>query len=368
MDIPLWKSVPVDVTIGTPFIFERGDQMNEVKGLVAVLGIDLAKRVFALHGVDRDGKVVLKQVVSRSTLPRLIAQLPPCLIGMEACSGAHEWARQFAQHGHTVKLMAPVFVTAYRKAGKNDDNDADAICEAVGRPNMRFVPVKTRAQQALLSLHRVRQGFVEERTGLINRLRGLLAEFGFVFAQRHGGLRAVPSALEGLPALAKRAVDDLLEHLRTLNERIAAYDLEFKHLAAQDDAAKRIMTIPGVGPITALALVATLGNARDFKNGRQLAAWLGLTPKQHSSGGKIRLGPVTKHGDGYLRTLLVQGARAAMQHASRAQPTRLSRWATNLVTRRGYHKANIALAAKNARIIWAILARGGEFQPHAAAA
>jgi transposase len=218
------------------------------------------------------------------------------------------------------------------------------------------------------ALHRVRQGFVEERTALINRLRGLLAEFGLVFAQRRGGLRAIPSAMEELPALAKRAMDDLLDHLRALNERIAAYDLEFKHLALQDEAAKRIMTIPGVGPITALGIVATLGDAREFKNGRQLAAWLGLTPKQHSSGGKARLGGVTKHGDGYLRTLLVQGARAAMIHVSRAQPTRLSRWATRLVERRGYHKANIALAAKNARIIWAILVRGGEFEPKAAAA
>ena len=179
--------------------------MRSITGVVAVLGIDLAKRVFALHGVDGSGKVVLKQVISRSALTRVIAQLQPCLIGLEACSGAHEWARQFQCHGHTVKLIAPAFVSPYRKSGKNDDNDAEAICEAVSRPNMRFVPVKTRDQQALLSLHRVRQGFVEERTALINRLRGLLAEFGLVFAQRHGGLRAIPNALEGLPPLARRA-------------------------------------------------------------------------------------------------------------------------------------------------------------------
>lgn len=342
--------------------------MNGLTGVVAVLGIDLAKHVFALHGVDTAGRVVLKQTLSRSALNRVIAQLPPCLIGLEACSGAHEWARQFQGLGHTVKLIAPAFVTPYRKSGKNDDNDADAICEAVGRPNMRFVPIKSRDQQALLSLHRVRQGFVEERTALINRVRGLLAEFGFVFAQRHGGLRAIPSAVEGLPPLAQQAVNDLLDHLRQLNERIARYDQEFKHLASQDDAAKRIMTIPGVGPITALGMIATLGNAHDFKNGRQLAAWLGLTPKQHSSGGKTRLRGITKRGDDYLRTLLVQGARAAMQHASHAEPTRLSRWTTSLVARRGYHKANIALAAKNARIVWAILAHGGEFQAKAAAA
>jgi transposase len=342
--------------------------MNGSTGIVAVLGIDLAKHVFALHGVDAAGKVVLKQTLSRSSLNRVIAQLPPCLIGLEACSGAHEWARQFQSHGHTVRLIAPAFVTPYRKSGKNDDNDADAICEAVGRPNMRFVPVKSRDQQALLTLHRVRQGFVEERTALINRVRGLLAEFGFVFAQRHGGLRAIPSAVESLPPLAQQAVNDLLDHLRQLNERIARYDQDFERLASQDDAAKRIMTIPGVGPITALGMVATLGNAHDFKNGRQLAAWLGLTPKQHSSGGKTRLRGITKRGDDYLRALLVQGARAVMRHANRAEPTRLSRWVTNLVARRGYHKANIALAAKNARIVWAILARGGEFEAKAAAA
>lgn len=342
--------------------------MKNVSGVVAVLGIDLAKRVFALHGVDATGRTVLKEVIGRSALNRTVTQLPPCLIGLEACSGAHEWARQFQVYGHTVKLIAPAFVTPYRKSGKNDDNDAEAICEAVSRPNMRFVPVKTRDQQALLSLHRVRQGFIEERTALINRLRGLLAEFGFVFAQHHGGLREIPAATEELPALAKRAIDDLLDHLRHLNQRIAGYDAEFQRLAKQDDAAKRIMTIPGVGPVTALGMVATLGNARDFKNGRQLAAWLGLTPKQHSSGGKIRLGGVTKRGDDHLRTLLVQGARAAMHHGSRGEPTRLSRWVESLVARRGYHKANIALAAKNARIIWAILARGGEFVAHAAAA
>ena len=342
--------------------------MNGSTGIVAVLGIDLAKHVFALHGVDAAGKVVLKQTLSRSSLNRVIAQLPPCLIGLEACSGAHEWARQFQSHGHTVRLIAPAFVTPYRKSGKNDDNDADAICEAVGRPNMRFVPVKSRDQQALLTLHRVRQGFVEERTALINRVRGLLAEFGFVFAQRHGGLRAIPSAVENLPPLAQQAVNDLLDHLRQLTERIARYDQDFERLASQDDAAKRIMTIPGVGPITALGMVATLGNAHDFKNGRQLAAWLGLTPKQHSSGGKTRLRGITKRGDDYLRALLVQGARAVMRHANRAEPTRLSRWVTNLVARRGYHKANIALAAKNARIVWAILARGGEFEAKAAAA
>lgn len=335
--------------------------MNHSSGTIAVLGIDLAKRVFALHGVDTLGRPLLRKLVSRSELGRIIAKLPPCLIGMEACSGAHEWARRFEAYGHTVRLMSPALVTPYRKSGKNDRNDAEAICEAVSRPNMRFVPIKSQEQQAILTLHRVRQGFVEERTALINRMRGLLAEFGLVFAQRSAGLKGVYESLEGLPVLARQAIGDLLDHLRYLTNRVAQCDVQLRELAKQDERAKRVMTVPGIGPITALALTATLGDARDFKNGRQLAAWLGLTPKQHSSGGKTRLGSITKHGNDYLRMLLIQGARAVMHHAPRGQPTRIGRWVASLQERRGYHKANVALAAKNARIVWALLTRQQEF-------
>ncbi|MGH6629722.1 MAG: IS110 family transposase, partial [Burkholderiales bacterium] len=281
---------------------------------------------------------------------------------MEACSGAHDWARRFQALGHTVRIMASRFVAPYRKSGKNDGNDAEAICEAVCRPNMRFVPVKSAEQQAVLSLHRVRQGFVEERTATINRIRGLLAEFGVVLPGRAVEVRrGAARAAEGLPALARHAIEDLLEHLRALDERISAYERELEHLARANEAATRLMTIVGVGPITALATVASVGPAHEFANGRQFAAWLGLVPRQWSTGGKTRLGHITKRGDAYLRTLLIMGARAALQMAAR-RTDKLSRWALALKARCGYHKAVVAIAAKNARIIWALLARGTTFR------
>jgi len=324
---------------------------------VTTCGIDLAKTVFSVHAVDGSGAVVLRKAVARSRLMALVAQLPPCLIGMEACSGAHEWARRFREHGHTVKLMAPKFVAPYRKSGKNDGNDAEAICEAVGRPSMRFVPVKSVQQQAVLTLHRVRLGFVEERTATINRIRGLMAEFGVVLAQRAVEVRRRASeALEALPLLAARAVRDLLAHVRVLDERIDEYERELKQHARQDERARRLQQLSGLGPIGASAIVASVGEGHEFKNGRQFAAWLGLTPKQHSSGGKTRLGRITAHGDAYLRTLLVMGARAMLQTALR-RTDRLARWALALRERRGYHRACIAIAAKHARIIWAMLAR-----------
>jgi transposase len=329
---------------------------------VTTLGIDLAKSVFALHGVDGAGRAVLHRMCRREELGRLIAQLPPCLIGMEAGSGAHEWARRFERMGHTVRLMAPKFVRPYRKAGKNDFNDAEAICEAVARPNMRFVPVKSIEQQALLTLHRVRQGFVEERTALINRLRGLVAEFGIVLAQRPIAVkRSRAQTLEQLPALAREAIAELYDHLATLEERIADYERRIATLARDNDAARRLMAITGIGPLSAAALVATVGDARMFANARQFAAWLGLTPRQHSSGGKVRLGHITRRGDAYLRTLLTIGARAAVQVAGR-RTDRLSRWIVELRRRRGYHRTVTAVAAKNARLAWVLLARGEQLR------
>ncbi len=329
---------------------------------VTTLGIDLAKRVFALHGVDAKGRIVLSKTVARGELLATVAALPPCLIGMEAGSGAHAWARQFQAFGHTVGIMAAKFVTPYRRNGKNDGNDAEAICEAVSRPRMRFVPVKSEEQQALLSLHRVRQGFIEERTATINRIRGLLAEFGIVIAQRAPGLRreALQAAAE-LPSLARQAIDDLHEHLRRLDERIAGYDRQLEAQARLSEPAQRLMQIRGVGPLSALAIVATVGNARDFRSGRQFAAWLGLTPKQHSSGGKNRLGRITKRGDAYLRTLLVQGARSVLNTAARHTDQR-SRWICSLEARRGYYRTLIAIAAKNARIAWALLSKNQPLQ------
>ena len=285
------------------------------------------------------------------------AQQPPCLVGMEACGSAHAWARRLMKLGYTVKLMAPKFVIPYRKSGKNDGNDAEAICEAVARPNMRFVPVKTVEQQSDLSLHRVRQGFVEERTATFNRLRGLLAEFGHVLPLRTSELcRRVPQLLEKLPSRMVLCARDLLEHAEQLHAKALEYEREIKAHVRSNALACRAQSRLGIGPITASALVATVGNGHDFKNGRQFAAWLGLVPRQYSTGGKSRLGHITKRGDPYLRTLLIMGARAVLQRAATLTDP-LSRWALAVRERRGYHRACVAIAAKNARVAWALLSK-----------
>ncbi len=326
-------------------------------GLVSTVGIDLAKNVFSVHAVDATGTVMVRRTLSRAKLSELVAQLPPSLIGMEACSGAHEWARRFKEFGHTVRLMAPKFVAPYRKGGKNDGNDAEAICEAVARPNMRFVPVKSAEQQSDLSLHRVRRGFVEERTATLNRLRGLLAEFGHVVPLRAVELRRrVPELLGQLPTRVAVCARDLLEHATQLEAKALQYEREIKLHVRTNELARRAQTRLGIGPLTASALVATVGNGHDFKNGRQFAAWLGLVPRQYSTGGKTRLGHITKRGDPYLRTLLVMGARSVLQRAASLTDP-LSRWALAVQERRGYHRACIAIAAKNARVAWALLAR-----------
>ena len=324
---------------------------------ITTVGIDLAKSVFSLHGVDRAGRVVLRRTVRRDQLVATVARLPPCLIGMEACSGAHEWGRRFQGLEHTVRLMAPKFVAPYRKSGKNDGNDAEAICEAVTRPSMRFVPVKSIEQQALLALHRVRQGFIVERTAIINRLRGLMSEFGVVLPLRSMTVRRQSAAAaEALPELAKRAIADLLDHLRVLDERIGGYDRQIEAQARLSEPAQRLMKIRGIGATTALALVATVGNAHEFKNGRQFAAWIGLVPGQYSTGGRTRLGHISKRGDAYLRNLLVQGARSVLNSAASHQD-RVSRWILELQPRRGYYRTLVAIANKNARIAWALLAK-----------
>ena len=324
---------------------------------ITTVGIDLAKNVFSLHGVDGAGRVALRKTVRRDRLVETVAGLSPCLIGMEACSGAHEWGRRFQEHGHTVRLMAPKFVTPYRKSGKNDGNDAEAICEAVTRPNMRFVPVKSLEQQSLLALHRVRQGFVVERTATINRLRGLMSEFGVVLPLRSVTVRRqAAAAAEVLPEIARRVVGDLLDQLRVLDERIGGYDREIEAQAKLSEPAQRLMKIRGIGPTTALTIVATVGNAREFRNGRQFAAWIGLVPGQYSTGGKTRLGHISKRGDAYLRNLLVQGARSVLNSAGSHQD-RMSRWILALQPRRGYYRTLVAIANKNARIAWALLAK-----------
>lgn len=330
---------------------------------ITTVGIDLAKRVFSLHGVDVAGRVVLRKTVRREQFMEVVAGLPPCRMGMEACAGAHEWARRFTVMGHEVKLMAAKFVIPYRKSGKNDGNDAEAICEAVGRPNMRFVPVKSAEQQAVLAVHRTRQGFITERTAVINRIRALLTEFGIVLPQSPEAVRRqATGCAEGLPVLARRMIEDLRLHLALLDERISVYDRELEAQARESEPARRLMQIRGIGPLTALAIVATVGNARDFVSGRQFTAWLGLTPRQHSSGGKSRLGHITKRGDAYLRGLLVQGARATL-HTAMRHTDRMSRWALSVQERRGYRRALVAIAAKNARIAWALLTKNESLRP-----
>ncbi|MHB9117829.1 MAG: IS110 family RNA-guided transposase [Burkholderiales bacterium] len=333
---------------------------------IITIGIDLAKNVFAVHGVDDNGKPALvKPKVSRADLLPLIAQLPPCLIGMEACSGAHHWARLFRNHGHIVKLMAPKFVAPYRmtgKRGKNDAADAAAICEAVTRPAMLFVPVKEEHQQIILCLHRTRQGFVEERTASYNRLRGLIAEFGVTLPQKVTCLRReIGAHLEDLPGYANLCVGDLLAHTADLDVKIAEYDRAIAQAARDDERSKRLMKLPGIGPVTASALLASMGGGHDFDSGRQVAAWIGLVPGQYSSGGKARLGRITKAGDNYLRSLLVMGARAVLNSIGDKQD-RFSRWARSLQERRGYWRAVIAIAAKNARLAWAVLKYGEDFK------
>ncbi|MDP3172170.1 MAG: IS110 family transposase [Polaromonas sp.] len=333
---------------------------------IVTVGIDLAKNVFAVHGVDETGKPALvRPVVKRAALLELIAKLAPCLIGMEACSGAHHWAREFAKFGHTCRLMAPKFVTPYRlsgKQGKNDAADAQAICEAVSRPSMRFVPVKTLEQQGQLLVHRARQGFVEQRTATLNRIRGLLSEFGVVLPLKAAVVRREAlQHLEDLPGWANTVVGDLLSEVSRLDERVAQYDEHIASVAKADTAVQQLMQLPGVGPTTATALVSTIGRGHDFSNGRQLSAWLGLVPGQYSSGGKQRLGHITKAGDPYLRSLLVLGARSVLM-AAKGKADPVSKWAIALAERRGYWRAVVAIAAKNARMCWAVLHRGDAFR------
>ena len=333
---------------------------------ILTVGIDLAKNVFAVHGVDAAGTVLLRQPkVARAKLNALVAALPPCTIGIEACSGAHHWARQFQAHGHSVRLMAPKLVTPYRmsgKRGKNDAADAAAICEAVARPNMRFVPVKSEDQQSRLMVHRARQGYVAARTACLNRIRGLLSEFGHVLPLKADVVRAqAREHLEDLPGYANLVIGDLLGEVAHLDECIKQYDAHVRAMAHDCTAAQQLMQLMGVGETTATAIVAMVGNAREFDSGRQFAAWIGLVPGQYSSGGKARLGRITKAGDAYLRSLLVLGARAAL-NAAATKTDSLSRWALQLRERRGYWKAVVAIAAKNARMAWAVLTKGESFK------
>jgi len=326
---------------------------------LSVLGIDLAKQIFHLVGMDVHGTIVVRKRLYRAQGMTFIAQLPPTRIGMEACGGAHDWARRFREHGHEVRLMAPQFVTPYRKANNNDLRDAEAIAEAVTRPTMRFVPVKSVAQQDLQALHRVRERLMKARTALINETRGLLHEYGIVVPQgastfRTHVLEQLAREVTKLTPSGLALFQQLLEELAALDARVATYDAQLAQVAQTHPVCQRLLTIPGLGELTATALVAAVSDAAQCKNGRQFAAWLGLVPRQHSTGGKARLLGISKHGDLYLRKLLVHGARSCLRWVDR-KPDRRSPWVRSLMARRGWNRAAVALANKNARVAWALL-------------
>lgn len=331
------------------------------------IGVDLAKQVIQVHGVDGGGKTVLRRRLTRGQFRRFMVQLEACVVAMEACGSAHYWGRELQGLGHEVRLMAPQFVVAYRKNDKNDGNDAEAICEAAGRPSMRFVAVKTPEQQAVLGLHRARELLLGQRTALVNQVRGLLAEYGIVLARGVQRVRrGLPEVLEegenALPGMARETFGELYERLLEFDERMRTYDRRILELAREMPGAKRLMQVPGVGPLTATAVLASVADARVFANGRQFAAWLGLVPRQHSSGTRVRHGGITKRGERYLRKLLVHGARAVL--SARARPEQANwRWAQAVRARRGFNKATVALAAKHARIVWAMLAHEQDYQP-----
>ncbi len=329
---------------------------------VTTLGIDLSKNIFHVHGADKRGAAVFSQALRRARFPEFMAKLPPCLIGMEACGGSHYWARELKKMGHDVRIMAAKFIKPYIKSNKSDKNDAEGICEAVQRPGMRFVPQKSVYQQDIQSLHRIRRRQVRRRTALVNEIRGLLGEYGIVLPRSiqnvRGRLMPVIESEEGMEKLSPRARDffrELYSELVELDKRIDGFDKRIGAVFQASEACQRLAKVEGVGLLTATAFVSACGeNAGVFKNGRECAAWLGLVPRQSSSGGKVRLLGISKRGDCYLRSLLIHGARAALRPALRKKDPR-SRWAAGVEKRRGHNKAVVALANKNARVMWSLL-------------
>ena len=338
---------------------------------VAVLGIDLGKNSCSVVGLDGSGKVVLRRRMQRKTIVGLAAKLSPCIIAMEACCGAHHLGRVLSADGHTVRLMSPEYVRPYVKAQKNDDRDAEAIAEAATRPTMRFVALKNEEQLDMQTLHRARDRTVGERTSLMNQLRAILLERGIIVPQGRAKLRLrlaelMRQGIEQLSSRIRRLIEDMLARWQTLDERIAAFDAEFSAEAKQNEAARRLTSIPGIGALNATALVAAVGDAQTFARARNLAAWLGLVPRQATTGGKPRLLGITKRGSKYLRKMLIQGARAALPSLSRSN-TRLGGWLRGLLARTHSNTVVVALAAKMARIVWALLRYGTTFEPQAIA-
>lgn len=333
---------------------------------IATIGLDVAKNVFQVHGADAEGRAVLRKRLRRNQVAEFFANSPPCLVGLEACCGSHYWSRVLSRSGHTVRLIAPQFVKPYVKSNKNDANDAEAICEAVSRPQMRFVPAKSVEQQDVQALHRVRSRLVSSRTQLASQMRGLLAEYGIVLSPGISQLRrGLPLILEDaeneLTDFSRRLFAALYEELVQLDDKIKTLDEQVQAIYRASEPCQRVAAVEGIGPLIATALVAAISDGKSFKNGRQFAAWLGLVPRQHSTGGKARLFGISKRGDPYLRTLLIHGARSVVYRASRKTDTR-NRWIADKQRRLGTSKACVALANKNARIVWSLIARGESYR------
>jgi transposase len=338
-------------------------------GRAVTIGLDIAKSVFQLHGVGEDGSVVLRKRLRRTELLAFFAKLPSCLIGIEACGSAHHWARELTRLGHTVRLMAPIYVKPYLKRGKNDAVDAEAICEAVVRPTMRFVTVKTEEQQAVLTLHRARALLVRQRTMLVNALRAHLSEFGIITAQGIDRMAELVARVLGpeadenaIPSLVRSVVGAYNAQLDALQAQIDSLEEKIKAWHRTNDDSRRLASIPGVGMITATALAATIQNAAEFSSGRAMAAWLGLTPRQSSSGNKERLGRITKAGNSYLRSLLVLGATAILRSAKMNCPGPLFEWVRKLLTKKPARLVSVALANKLARVAWAVLMKKSAYR------
>jgi transposase len=334
--------------------------------VVTTVGLDIAKSVFQVHGIDAAGQVVIRRQLKRRYVLAFFEKLPPCLVGIEACASSHHWSRELKALGHTVRLMPPAYVKPYVKRQKNDAADAEAICEAVTRANMRFVATKTPEQQSGLTLHRTRHLFIRQQTAVINVIRAHLAEFGIVAPIGRKGVEALLDVVANptdrrVPAIARVCLAALGAQLRRLKEQILEFDRMIMAWHRSDEASRRLDAIPGIGPVLATALVASVADPKAFRSGRNFSAWIGLVPKQHSSGGKDRLGNISKQGDRYLRSLFMAGALAVIRYA-KIHGTKHRPWLTALLVRRPTKIAAIALANKIARTVWAMMARGERYK------